>query len=201
MAGRTLTGEETRMPRVRFGMVGRAIAMLNGRLHLRVLLVYLLVVAGHFGEHAVQAFQYYVLHWHPRLAGGVLGLYLPRLAQNEVLHIAFNSLQLTGLILLWPGFRELGAARRWWNLALILQGWHFFEHGLLLAQVLSGSFLFGAVHQTSLLEFVFPRLQLHLFYNLMVLIPTLIAVVAYLRERGIFPRRRAAVDPARPLGG
>lgn len=175
-----------------------ALLVLNGRLHRRVLLLYLLVVAGHFSEHLVQAFQVYVLRWHPRLAGGILGLYLPRLAQNEVLHISYNSLQLTGLILLWPGFRSLGAARRWWNVALGVQCWHLFEHILLMAQVMSGSYLFGADHQKSLLEFVFPRVQLHLAYNLLVLIPTLLAVWFYLRETRARRQRAAAGSALRP---
>jgi len=121
------------------------------------------------------------LHWHPRIAGGILGLYYPKLAQNEVLHIAYNSAQLTGLILLFPGFQQSSnAARRWWNIALVAQSWHFFEHVLLQVQYISGIYLFGASRQTSLLEFFFPRVQLHLTYNLLALIPTAIAVIFYL---------------------
>ena len=150
--------------------------------HLRTLLFYSLVVLGHFGEHLVQAYQVFVLHWHLRIAGGVLGFYYPKLAQNEVLHIAYNSAQLTGLILLFPGFqRSSKGARRWWNVALVAQSWHFFEHVLLQVQYITGNYLFGASRQTSLLELFFPRIQLHLTYNLLALIPTAIAVVFYIR--------------------
>ena len=141
-----------------------------------------LIVLGHFAEHLVQVYQIYVLHWHPRLAGGILGLYYPKLAQNEVLHIAYNSAQLTGLILLWAGFqRSSKAARCWWNVALVAQSWHFFEHVLLQVQYITGNFLFDASRQTSLLELFFPRVELHLTYNLLAIIPTAIAVIFYLR--------------------
>lgn len=150
--------------------------------HLRALLLYSLVVLGHFAEHLVQAYQVYVLHWHPRIAGGILGLYYPKLAQNEVLHIAYNSAQLTGLILLWLGFqRSSSAARRWWNVALVAQSWHFLEHVLLQVQYITGNYLFGASRQTSLLELFVPRVELHLTYNLLALIPTIIAVIFYVR--------------------
>ena len=152
------------------------------RPHLRALLIYTVVVVGHVAEHLAQAYQFYVLRWHPSRAGGILGFYLPELARNEVLHIGFNSLQLTGLIVLAPGFRGRRWAMRFWVAAIVAQSWHFFEHVLLQVQVLSGRYLFGADHQTSLLETVFPRLQLHLAYNIVVLIPTLIAVALYLRS-------------------
>ena len=163
--------------------LARPLELLNGRWHRRALLLYLLVVGGHFAEHVVQAVQVYLLGWHPRAAGGVLGLWLPRLAQNEILHVAYNSLQLTGLILLWPGFRRYRAARRWWNVALIAQSWHMVEHTLLISQVVRGSYLFGADRPTSLLETLVPRVELHLTYNLLALIPTAVAVVLYLRAR------------------
>lgn len=163
--------------------LARPLEALNGRWHRRALLVYLLVVAGHFAEHLVQAVQVYLLGWHPRVAGGILGLYLPRLAQNEILHVAYNSLQLTGLILLWPGFQRYRAARRWWNVALVAQSWHLFEHVLLISQVVGGSYLFGADRPTSLLETLVPRVQLHLTYNLLALIPTAVAVALYVRAR------------------
>lgn len=160
--------------------VQRAVLTLNGRWHVAALLVYMVVVAGHFAEHLIQLYQVYVLGWHPRLAGGVLGLWYPRLAQNEVLHIAYNSLQLTGLLLLCIGFQRFKWARRWWTVALVCQSWHFFEHVLLQLQYLSGHYLFGASHQKSLLEFVFPRVELHFTYNLLAFTATVIAIVCYL---------------------
>lgn len=176
-------GIDTRRTTTGNHVIWRLMDALNGRHHLRALSVYLLVVAGHFAEHVIQAWQFYVLRWHPSMAGGVLGLFFPQLARNEVLHISFNSLQLTGLIVLCPGFRAHKRAMRWWMAAIVAQSWHFFEHVLLEVQYLSGHYLFGAARQTSLLEFLFPRLQLHLTYNIVVLIPTLIAVALYLRSR------------------
>ena len=124
--------------------------------HTIALVIYLFIVFGHFAEHLIQLFQIYVLHMHPKLAGGILGLYYPQLAQNEVLHIAYNSLQLTGLLVLLPGFLDLGGrAKVWWRVAIITQSWHFFEHVLLQAQFLTGNYLFGANHQKSLLNLSF----------------------------------------------
>ena len=148
------------------------------------LVLYLSIVAGHFAEHIIQLYQLYVLHMHPKLAGGILGLYFPQLAQNEVLHIGYNSLQLTGLLLLLPMFVRIGAkAKLWWRIAIIAQSWHFFEHVLLQIQFLKGQYLFGATHQTSLLEFVFPRAELHFTYNLLAFTPTMIAVIFYFIQR------------------
>ena len=148
------------------------------------LLVYLSIVAGHFAEHIIQLYQLYVLHMHPKLAGGILGVYFPQLAQNEVLHIGYNSLQLTGLLLLLPAFIRIGGkAKLWWRIAIIAQSWHFFEHVLLQVQFLTGQYLFGATHQTSLFEFVFPRAELHFTYNLLAFTPTMIAVVFYFIQR------------------
>ena len=140
----------------------------------------LLIVAGHFAEHLIQMYQLYVLHMHPKLAGGILGLYFPQLAQNEVLHIAYNSLQLMGLLVLLPGFlKQESKAKLCWRVAIVAQSWHFFEHVLLQVQYLTGQYLFGALHQKSLLEFLFPRAELHFTYNLLAFTPTLIAVCLY----------------------
>ena len=91
-----------------------------------------------------------------------MGEWFPGLAASEVLHMGYNSLQLTGLILLLPGFK--GRARRWWTLALVFQSWHFLEHVLLQVQFLTGYYLFNDVKQTSLLEVFLPaaRVALHL---------------------------------------
>lgn len=170
---------------------------LNGTGHVRSLFAYLLVVAGHFSEHLTQVAQVYLLGWQPRLAGGILGLWLPGLARSEVLHMGYNSLQLTGLILLLPGFR--GRARAWWLLALAAQSWHFLEHVLLQIQYLSGNYLFGADAQRSLLEFFFPRIELHLVYNLLVFVPTVLAVISHLRtkqqDRASGPLQKTAIHP------
>lgn len=149
--------------------------------HRQALLVYLALVGLHFSEHLAQLVQVYAFGVSPRMAGGLLGAWFPGLASTELLHTAYNSLQLTGLILLWPGFR--GRARRWWTLALVFQGWHFAEHALLQAQYVTGRFLFGAPMQTSLLETLIPRMELHLIYNAVVLVPTVLGAWLCLRRR------------------
>lgn len=153
--------------------------VLNGYWHPQALLIYLGVVLGHFSEHIAQLYQYLILGWPARKAGGFLGFYFPGLAATEVLHTAYNSLQLTGLILLAYGFKGKGAARTWWLIALIMQTWHWLEHVFLQVQYLTGWYLFNAVKQRSLLELFFPRLELHFVYNLLVIVPTFIAVWLY----------------------
>jgi hypothetical protein len=145
--------------------------------HARALIFYLILVAGHFSEHLAQLIQVYALGWSARIAGGILGLWFPGFAASEILHMAYNSLQLTGLIVLLPGFK--GLARRFWILALVFQSWHFLEHVFLQVQYLSGHYFLGAIRQMSFLEVFFPRLQLHFVYNTLVLVPTLIATIIY----------------------
>jgi hypothetical protein len=153
---------------------------LNGRLHRRAVAVYAVVVATHFAEHVIQVGQVHLLGWARPEAGGLLGLVFPGLAAAEVLHTLWNSLQLTGLILLLAGFGHVPAARRWWTIALVLQTWHWLEHALLQFQYVTGVYFFGAMKQMSLLERVVPRIELHMLYNLLVFIPTVIAVGTYL---------------------
>ncbi len=155
---------------------------LNGRWHRRALLLYALVVASHFLEHAVQVAQVHALGWSRPAAGGVLGLAFPGIAMAEVLHTTWNSLQLTGLILLLAGFARVPAARSWWLAALTLQTWHWFEHAVIQVQYVTGIYLYGAVKQMSILERFAPRIELHFAYNLAVFLPTLIAFVIYLRR-------------------
>jgi len=168
------------------------LATLNGTRHVQSVLIYLVIVLGHFSEHIVQVAQVYLLDWQLRMAGGILGLWLPGLARSEVLHMVYNSLQLTGLIVLLLGFK--GRARRWWLLALVLQSWPFLEHVVLQVQFLTGHYLFDATTQQSLLEFFFPRVELHLVYNLSVFVPTLIAVVLRVFHHGQRPNLVASIN-------
>ena len=128
---------------------------------------------------------------------GILGLWFPGLAANEVLHMTYNSLQLTGLVLLWYGFRRYKHASKWWNIALIAQSWHFLEHTILQIQYLTGYYLFGASRQTSLLEFFFPRIELHFAYNLLAFTPTAIALSLYF----IAIEKRRAAKPTNKFWG
>ena len=167
------------------GFRNLVLSVWNGARHPQALLVYLLVAGGHFTEHLVQIGQVYLLGWPIRKAGGILGLWFPGLATSEVLHTAYNSAQLTGLILLAPGFRGTGWARRFWTIAIVAQSWHFLEHVLLQVQYLTGYYLFEMVRQTSLLELFFPRVELHFVYNLLAFTPTFIAIVLRLRQRAV----------------
>ena len=156
--------------------------IVNGRRHRQVLIAYMFIATGHLGEHLVQVAQVYLLGWAPGEAGGVLGLWFSGLAASEVLHSAYNSFQLTGLILLLPGFRNKGHARLWWTVALAAQSWHWLEHAFLQVQYLTGHYFYGALKQISVLERFVPRVELHFAYNLLVFIPTVVALVLYLRH-------------------
>ena len=167
---------------------------LNGDWHRRALSLYMLVVFGHWAEHIAQAYQVFVMDWPRPEAGGVLGLWFPTLASSEVLHFGYNLSLLLGLLLLRPGFK--GRARAWWTAALVIQGWHFFEHLLLQVQVLVGHFLFGAAEQTTLLQLWVPRVELHFLYNTIVFIPMFVAVVIHAAgESKREPSRRAVPEP------
>jgi hypothetical protein len=166
---------------------------LNGHWHRRALLLYASVVTSHFLEHALQMAQVHALGWSRPEAGGLLGLAFPGIAAAEVLHTTWNSLQLTGLILLLIGFRRIPAARSWWLVALTLQTWHWFEHAVIQLQYVTGIYLYGAMRQMSILERFAPRIELHFMYNVAVFIPTLIAFIIYFRHReGAVPRTDSA---------
>jgi hypothetical protein len=147
---------------------------LNGPGHLKALTIYLMVVAAHWAEHAVQAFQIYVLDTPRPEALGLLGEIFPFLVESEILHWGYALFMLGGLILMRHSFA--GAARRWWTIALGIQVWHFIEHFLLFGQYWSGLHLAGAEVPTSVIQLIVPRVELHLVYNMIVLVPLLVAV-------------------------
>jgi hypothetical protein len=153
---------------------------LEGANHSRVLWLYLVIVVVHWLEHLCQMYQIYVLGWMPKAAGGVLGLWWPWLVSSELLHVGYNALLWGGLLLLRPGFQ--GHSRGWWNAALGLQSFHFFEHVLLLGQWLLGMYLFGAAEPISIGQLWVRRPELHFMYNLVVFVPTAIAVWYYWQD-------------------
>lgn len=150
------------------------IQRLNSEGHHIALWLYMVIVFGHWVEHLAQVYQVYIMGWQAAEAGGALGLVAPGLAQSEFLHTGYNTFLLAGIILLRPGF--VGRGRFWWNVALLVQGWHFFEHLLLQIQWLSGIYLFGAQQQTSIFQLWFPRVELHFVYNLLVFLPMVIGM-------------------------
>jgi hypothetical protein len=136
--------------------------------------VYLAIVLAHWAEHVLQAIQVFALGWPRPESRGALGLVFPWLVSSEALHYAYAIVMLVGLIVLRPGFH--GRARRWWDVALVIQVWHHFEHALLLGQAAVGMNLFGSPVPVSIAQLVVPRVELHLFYNAIVFIPMLIAM-------------------------
>ncbi|MCT2583729.1 hypothetical protein [Actinophytocola gossypii] len=170
--------------------------LLNTRHHRIGLWVFLIVVLGHWAEHLVQAAQIYWLGWPRPEAGGVLGLVFPVLVTSEWLHYGYAVVMLVGFVILRHGFT--GRSRTWWNLALGIQVWHHFEHLLLLVQAITGAHLLGEPVPTSVAQLVFPRVELHLFYNAVVFAPMVVAMVYHLRPR---PAERALMtcSCARPV--
>lgn len=147
---------------------------LNGPLHYKALVVYLVVVAAHWVEHGVQAVQIYLFGMPRPQAGGLLGSVFPVLISSELLHWGYAVFMLAGLVMLRPAFS--GQGRRWWTIALGIQIWHFGEHMLLLVQAWSGKNLFGLPVPTSVIQLIITRVELHLVYNMIVLIPLLVAI-------------------------
>jgi hypothetical protein len=153
------------------------LAALNGRYHKAAVTFFMVIVAAHWSEHIAQAYEIWVLHWPTPKANGLLGIPFPWLIRTEELHYGFAVVMLVFLWFLKDGFT--GRSRRLWIIALGIQFWHHFEHLLLLLQAMFGVNLFGAPVPTSLLQFFFPRVELHLFYNAIVTIPMVIAVVLH----------------------
>jgi hypothetical protein len=155
--------------------LGGLVDDLNGRHHRIALWGFMAIVIAHWAEHVVQAAQIFLLGWERPDSRGVLGQFFPWLARSESLHYFYAIVMLIGLILLRPGFA--GRARTWWTIALAIQVWHHFEHLLLVGQAVTGTHLFGRQENVSILQLVVPRVELHLFYNVAVFIPMVIAML------------------------
>lgn len=153
-------------------------AWLNGRGHRIALNTFMVIVIAHWAEHLTQAFQIWALGWPVPQARGVLGLAFPWLIKSEWLHYGYALVMLVGLFLLRRGFT--GRAKTWWTVSLAIQFWHHIEHLLLLLQALLATPFFGRAVPTSLLQLVVPRVELHLFYNTIVFIPMVIAIIYHL---------------------
>jgi hypothetical protein len=156
-----------------------------------VLVIFMAIILAHWSEHLVQMGQIYLLHWPKAKALGVLGLAVPWLVASEWLHFVYAFLMVVGLVELRYGFT--GAAANWWAGALYLQYWHGFEHLLLFTQVQEGFRLVKwavvsappIVPPQSIVQLLLPagfRPELHLFYNLMVTVPMVVATYIYFRR-------------------
>jgi len=148
------------------------------------------LMVAHWAEHLVQAYQVYVLGYERHHALGVLGPLSPWLMHTEWLHFAYAAFTFLGLWLLRRAFDD--PARIWWNSAMVIQAWHLFEHTLLFAQAQGGFLLWGAKEPTSVLQLFFPRIELHLFYNSVVTVPIVVAMLMYWRKLAPQPARAAA---------
>jgi hypothetical protein len=157
------------------------LTVLNTRRHKSALAVFGFIVLAHWAEHVVQAVQIWVLGWPVPKARGLLGEPFPWLIKSEWLHYGYAILMLIGLIMLRPGFT--GRSRTWWTIALWIQVWHHFEHLLLLIQANTHTYLAHRAVPTSILQIFFPRVQLHLFYNTVVTIPMVVAMILHRRPR------------------
>jgi hypothetical protein len=168
MAATSLHSETLRSPAPSFYQ------RLNSVWHERALQVFLFIVLAHWGEHLVQAYQIYVMHWPRPKAGGILGIFYPWLIQSEVLHYGYAVVMLAGIWALRAGFT--GLARKWWTTSLVIQFWHHIEHLLLITQATIHHNFWHKPVPFSVLQLVFPRVELHLFYNSVVFIPMMIAM-------------------------
>jgi hypothetical protein len=166
---------------VQQGRVATLLQRLNGPYHAPALWIFMLVIVAHWLEHVLQIYQIYGLGWSPATAGGILGVIYPQLVESEILHFVYDFIQWAGIVLLRPGFK--GRARTIWTIAMVAQTWHYIEHVLLMGQYLTGYYFFGAAKQTSILQYWFPRAELHFVYNLLVFIPMVIAVHYYLKPK------------------
>lgn len=133
------------------------------------------LMAAHWLEHLFQAYQVYVMHLPRACALGMLGMKFPWLVRTESLHFLFAVLTTVMLVKLKEGFE--GLAYFLWDLALSISLWHLLEHSLLFYQAVTGHFLFGQSQPTSILQLGFPRIELHLFYNSIVTIPAMLAIL------------------------
>jgi hypothetical protein len=165
--------------------LGSLVRTLNGPWHKWALVVFAVIVVSHWMEHLLQAIQIFVLGWPRPTALGALGLLYPWLVSSEWMHYGYALVMLAGLLLLLPGMA--GQARTWWTIALAIQVWHHFEHLLLLGQAVAMQPLFGAAVPTSIAQLFFPRVELHLFYNVIVTVPMLVAMYWHR-----YPTRREA---------
>ncbi len=154
------------------------LSTLNTTWHKRALTAFAFVSVAHWAEHLVQAAQVWLLDRPRTAARGVLGAVFPWLVHSEWLHYGYAVVMLLGLVALLPAFT--GRARTWWTAALIVQMWHHAEHALLLYQAQTHQNLFGEPVPTSIVQLVFPRVELHLIYNAIVTIPMVAAIYLHL---------------------
>ncbi|HEY4905001.1 MAG TPA: hypothetical protein VIH89_16120 [Candidatus Sulfotelmatobacter sp.] len=147
---------------------------LNTRWHERGLQIFMLIVLAHWAEHLFQAYQIYVMNWPRPKANGLVGLWYPWLIKSETLHYGYALAMLIGIWIFRKGFT--GVSHTWWMVAFWIQFWHHIEHFLLIFQATTHHNFWGKPVPCSVLQLVFPRVELHLFYNSIVFIPMVIGM-------------------------
>ncbi len=128
--------------------------------------IFALVVLLHFLEHIAQMIQLYLWHWSRPECLGILGLWLPWLVRSELLHYSLALYMVVGLAIYRQRYKN-----HWFNTAYYLQQFHHFEHLLLLTS------LFFLGKPMSVGSLWFPRIELHFFYNLVVMIPMVLSLI------------------------
>jgi hypothetical protein len=162
--------------------------MYGNRQYSLMLKIFAGLMVAHWLEHLVQAYQVWALGYERHHAGGLLGQIFPWLMHSEWLHFAYAVLTFAGIVLLYRAFA--GSALTWWRAALVIQAWHLVEHSLLFAQAQGGFVLWGAKEPTSVLQLFLPRIELHLFYNSLVTLPIVVAML--IRWRSTLPQSQEA---------
>lgn len=147
---------------------------LNSQWHERGLQVFMFIVLAHWGEHLVQAYQIWVLGWPRPQANGIIGFWYPWLIKSEILHYCYALVMLIGLWIFRKGFT--GRSHTWWMVAFWIQFWHHIEHFLLITQATLHHNFWHKPVPFSVLQLVFPRVELHLFYNSVVFVPMVVAM-------------------------
>ena len=151
---------------------------INTSKHEFALRIYTFIVLAHWAEHLVQAFQIFVLQMPRPASRGVLGQFFPWLVTSELMHYGYALFMLIGLWILRKGF--VGRSYKWWMASFVIQFWHHIEHLLLQLQAIQQTNYWGSPVPVSLLQLVFPRVELHLFYNTIVFIPMAVAMYMHL---------------------
>jgi hypothetical protein len=129
------------------------------------------IIGLHFSEHIAQIIELYGMKMPRPECLGLLGLFYPYLMHSEWLHYGHALLMLVGLYY----FKAQARSFKWWKTTLLLQHYHHLEHLILLVQAIVGVNLFNFPKPISIGQLWFPRLELHFAYNLMVLIPMILA--------------------------
>lgn len=154
------------------------IEKLNTVWHERGLQIFLAIVLAHWAEHLVQAYQIWGLGWPIPESRGVLGYWFPWMVSSEILHYGYALIMLIGLWVFRKGF--VGKSYTWWMISFGIQFWHHIEHALLQGQAIVGENLANSPVPVSIVQFVIPRVELHLIYNTLVFIPMIVAMYLHM---------------------